>query len=35
MEKFLKIGEFAALSGISRKLLIFYDNNGHTSSKVY
>lgn len=27
MEKFLKIGEFAALSGISRKLLIFYDNN--------
>ena len=27
MERFLKISEFAALSGISRKLLIFYDKN--------
>lgn len=28
MERLLKISEFAALSGISRKLLIFYDKNG-------
>ena len=28
MEKLLKISEFAALSGISRKLLIYYDNQG-------
>lgn len=28
MEKYLKISEFAAVTGISRKLLIFYDNNG-------
>lgn len=28
MKDFLKISEFAALSGISRKLLIFYDNHG-------
>lgn len=28
MKNFLKISEFATLSGISRKLLIFYDNNG-------
>ena len=27
-KKLLKISEFAELSGISRKLLIFYDNNG-------
>lgn len=28
MEKLLKISEFAALSGISRQLLIYYDNQG-------
>lgn len=28
MEGLLKIGEFSALSGISRKLLIFYDRQG-------
>ena len=28
MEKLLKISEFAALSGLSRQLLIYYDNQG-------
>lgn len=28
MERLLKISEFSALSGISRKLLIFYDRQG-------
>ena len=28
MEKLLKISEFAVLSGISRQLLIYYDNQG-------